>query len=264
MSVTARIVARSEVDHETRGRIAEFEARYDTPFDHFVQFDRALLASLHLPIHLPASVSVAAHGDPTVLDNMAHLTRIANMPEQSPGDQADYLDALVGIYGSLAVDVRQATADTDTCVVAPQREGRLLAERLGCLPRPRQGWTPQAKRISTPHGLLVALDSALPSDNADTVVLIDGVVATGVTLMAIMQLCVAPNTDVHLFTCHSTPEGAAALVRFAAGLGARFSMHVGDVSGVLNDKFYAVSDMQSGQLILGDVGDTISHLETPQ
>jgi hypothetical protein len=73
-----------------------------------------------------------------------------------------------------------------------------------------------------------------------------------------MQLTVRPGADVEIFTCHSTQQGALALARYAELLQVSLTLHVGHVSGALNGKFYAVRPDAPEQLVLGDVGDTIS------
>ena len=93
-------------------------------------------------------------------------------------------------------------------------------------------------------------------------VVIDGVVASGVTLMAIVRLAARTGAVVDVLTCHSTHEGALALARWADRLGVTLTLHVGHVSGALNHKYYAVDPDARDRLVLGDVGDTISPLVT--
>jgi hypothetical protein len=124
------------------------------------------------------------------------------------------------------------------------------------MPR-RQGWTPQVKRMPAASGLLVGVDHRLPT-RTDRLVIVDGVVASGVTLMAVMHLAARPGTVVEVFTCHATAEGALALARYAAQLKVSLTLHVGQVSGILNEKFYSVDSTDQATLLLGDIGDTIS------
>jgi hypothetical protein len=253
---TARLLDRPGLPPDARRTVEEFEKEHDTYFSHLVQFDPQLLELLHAPGSLPENVRVASVGHPGVADRMATVTAVANLPDQRDADRSQYLQALLDIYGMLPVQAAHSASESGTAVVAPEREGRILAERLGVLPG-RQGWTPQAKRMPVAGGLLVGVDEWLPSQ-ADRLVIVDGVVASGVTLMAMMQLTIRPGAVVEIFTCHSTQQGALALARYAEQLDVALTLHVGHVSGALNGKFYAVEPDAPERVLLGDVGDTIS------
>ncbi|WP_432142388.1 hypothetical protein [Streptomyces sp. bgisy084] len=253
---TAHLLDRPGLPPEARRTVDDFEKEHDTYFSHLVHFGPELLESLHTPGPLPGNISVASAVRPDVTERMATVTAVANLPHQQHADRTRYLQALLDIYGMLPVPPAHRASAWGTTVIAPEREGRILAERLGVMPQ-RQGWTPQAKRMPVGGGLLVGVDEWLPSQ-ADRLVIIDGVVASGVTLMALMQLTVRPGADVEIFTCHSTQQGALALARYAEQLQVSLTLHVGQVSGALNEKFYAVRPDAPEQVVLGDVGDTIS------
>ncbi|MFF9177116.1 phosphoribosyltransferase [Streptomyces sp. NPDC014793] len=253
---TARLLDRTELPLQARQTVDDFEKEHATYFSHLVHFDPHLLESLHAPGALPDNVRVASSGDPAVIERMAEVTAVANLPEQRDADRGRYLRALLDIYGMLPVQARDRASLPETTVIAPEREGRILAESLGVLPRKR-GWTPQAKRMPVAGGLLVGLDEWLPS-RAARLVVVDGVVASGVTLMAILRLACEAGAEVEVFTCHSTRQGALALARYAEELEVSLTLHVGHVSGALNGKFYAVRPDAPDQVLLGDVGDTIS------
>ncbi|WCD89845.1 hypothetical protein KPP03845_106269 [Streptomyces xanthophaeus] len=257
---TAHLLDRPGLLPEARRTVEDYEKEHDTRFSHLVHFAPGTLETLHAPGPLPPNVRVASDTLPEVVERMATVTEVANLPAQSDADRARYLRALLDIYGLLPVRVRDRVTAPGTAVVAPEREGRILAERLGVLPQQRS-WTPQAKRIPLEGGLLVGVDERLPSP-ADRLVIVDGVVASGVTLMAMMRLTVRPGAAVEIFTCHSTRQGALALARYAEQLQVSLTLHVGHVSGELNGKFYAVAPDAPGQLLLGDVGDTISPVAT--
>lgn len=253
----ATVIDRVDGDADLLAAAAAYEQRFDTTFATFVFFDAALLADLHAEGPLPGTVVQASATDPAVADHVDALTRVANLATQSADDQARYLHTLEEIYGRLAASPVMACQGADL-VIAPQREGRILAERLGCLPGAAPAWAPQAKRIAVRGGLLVGFDSRPPATVDGRLAVIDGVVASGVTLMAALHLAAAPGARVDIFTCHSTTAGALALARYADRLRYATTVHVGHVSGVLNDRFYAVDPVDPARLVLGDVGDTIS------
>ncbi|NEY30690.1 hypothetical protein GTU99_00470 [Streptomyces sp. PRKS01-65] len=253
---TARLLDRAALPPHVRHTVDDFESKHDTCFSHLVHFDPRTLESLHAPGALPDNVRVASAGRPAVTERMAAVTAVANLPRQRDADRDRYLRALLDIYGMLPVHARERASVPGTTVIAPEREGRILAERLGVLPR-AHGWTPQAKRMPAAGGLLVGVDERLPAQ-VDRLVIVDGVVASGVTLMAMLHLTLRPGADVEIFTCHSTEQGALALARCAGQLGVTLTLHVGHVSGALNGTFYAVEPDAPDRVLLGDVGDTIS------
>ncbi|MGW1590178.1 MFS transporter [Streptomyces sp. NPDC002386] len=93
-----------------------------------------VLESLHAPGALPDTVRVASSGDPAVIERMAEVTAVANLPEQRDADRGRCLRALLDIYGMLPVQARDRASLPETTVIAPEREGRILAESLGVLP----------------------------------------------------------------------------------------------------------------------------------
>lgn len=253
---SALLVERSGLTTDALHTVERYEKQYGTRFHHLMQFGRQALKSLHAPDVLPAAVRVASESRPAVTDRMATVTAVANLSEPSEHDRLDYLRALLDIYAMLPAQAAESASAPDAVVLAPEREGRTLAELLGAGPEERC-WTPQAKRMPADGGLLVGVDGRLP-DPAGRLVIIDGVVASGVTLMAMMQLAAAPGATVEVFTCHATAEGALALARYARELGLSLTLHAGHVSGLLNNKFYTVEPDARTTLVLGDIGDIIS------
>lgn len=232
--------------------------RFDTSFASLTHFGADLLAALHAPADAaePGPV-VASATDPAVVAELDLITAVANLPTQTATDRTAYRDALLRIYRRLPVDLAALAAD-DTLCVGPLREGRQLAEDLGCLPAGRD-LAPSAKRISYHDGILVGLSALPPQVPQRSCLIIDGVVASGATVMAIIQELPPTVREVILVAAHTTAAGGTALYRYAAALGRQFHMVVGHVSGVLNDHFYAVTP-DDGRVVLGDVGDTISGL----
>lgn len=243
-------------DAELLEAASAYEQRFGICFDTFVFFGADLLADLHTEGPLPPETVQVSAADEQMAASMETITQVANLPQQTDRDRTRYLQALEDIYDRLAASPVDAAQAADL-VIAPQREGYILAERLGCLPA-KASWVPQAKRIAVRGGLMVGFDIHPAQPVAGRVAVIDGVIASGATLMAALQLAVAPGAGVEVFTCHSTAAGALGLARYATRLGQQLTLHVGHVSGRLNDRFYAVDPADPGRLVLGDVGDTIS------
>lgn len=236
---------------------AAYERRFNTRFDAFVFFDADLLTGLHAPGPPPGAVVPASAVDGQVIDRMKTITAVANLAEQTDGDRVRYLRALEEIFDRLADSPAAAAAEAEL-VVAPRREGLILAERIGCLPAPGGSWVPQAKRMAVDGGLMVGFDSLPTRRIGGRLAVVDGVIASGVTLMAALQLVAAPGATVDLFTCHATAAGVHALDRYARRLGVRLAPRVGHVSGRLNERFYTVEPEYGDRLVLGDIGDIIS------
>jgi hypothetical protein len=193
-----------------------------------------------------------------VVSDLDLITTVANLPEQSPADRRSYRDALVRIYRRLPVDLTDLSSGDVLCV-GPLREGKLLAETLGCLPAERS-LTPSAKRISYQDGILVGRSRIPASIPHGSALIVDGVVASGATVMALLQALPGTVEQVTLLTAQSTAAGMWALHRYGQLLNLRLRLVVGHVSGVLNHHFYAVDPQDRNRLVLGDVGDTISDI----
>lgn len=238
---------------------APYRTRFGSAFDTYTYFPRALLDELQQQgTGLPASVRLASATDPSVVTDIAEVTAIANRPVQTVTDRVAYRDALLRVYRKLPIDPVVAAAGEVLCI-APQREGRQLAEALGALPAHRS-LSPSAKRISYERGIVVAMSRIVVPDWAHDCLLIDGVVASGATVMALLHALRGTVERVRLLTAQSTAAGVWAIDRYAAALGISCEIVVGHVSGVLNDGFYAVDPHDAGRVLLGDVGDTISDL----
>jgi adenine/guanine phosphoribosyltransferase-like PRPP-binding protein len=255
-------VTREECPAALSRRVKDYEEQFSTQFARVVIFDIETLHELHRPGTLSSTVvHEASATDRQVTATMDDLTDIANTASQADGDRRRYLESLQHLLTGLG-RTPLGSSDEATTVIAPRREGAILAERLGFLDQ-RPSWTPQAKRIHLGDGLAVGLDEHLPTDAKQHIVLIDGVVASGATILAILSLIAAPGATVEVLTCHGTREGILALTRYAELLQIRLTIRVGHVSGVLNDHFYAVDPQDPQRLILGDIGDTIGPICSP-
>lgn len=264
-TMTDRPVAERLAEHHTaqdapRAWLAAAEPyrlRFGHEFATFTHFTPDLLASLgRHPV--TEGLLVAADDDPSAVDDLAEATAIANLPEQTVADRTAYRDALLRLYRKLPLRARDVTGGEVLCV-GPEREGRQLAQDLGALPRGRS-LTPSAKRVPFDGGILVGM-SALPGRTAYRhCVIIDGVVASGATVMALMQALPRGVERVTLLTAQSTSAGARSILRYGELLGLRAQVVAGVVSGVLDSRFYAHDEHDPDRLVLGDVGDTISGL----
>jgi putative hydrolases of HD superfamily len=116
---------------------------------------------------------------------------------------------------------------------------------------------PSAKRMAYEGGLLVGLDfDEVTPGRYRRCVIVDGAIASGVTLMALIHRLQPSIREFHVFSAHATQSSLRALARFGAWIGVEIDIVVGHVSGRLNEKYYAVED--DGRLVVGDLGDMIS------
>ncbi len=239
----------------------KYQLRFGTKFAAFAYFSRDLLENLqaHPGDGLPPGVCVASGQDPSIVRDMAEISMIANVAHQTPAQRSAYRDALVRIYRKMPVDAVELSTDPRLLCVGPEREGRQLAEVLGCLPSERSS-TPSAKRIPFRGGILVGTSEPPLTDGRDGALIIDGVVASGSTVMALLTQMHESISKATLLTAHSTAAGVWALHRYAELLGLEFDLVVGHVSGILDRGFYATDEKVPGKLVLGDIGDTISDL----
>lgn len=241
-----------------RESAAPYRTRFDTDFASLTYFSGALLEVLQAhdgPADLPPGLRVASAHDPSVLTDMAEITRIANLRSQSAADRTAYLGALLRMYAKLPVNAAER-ASGDVLCVGPEREGRRLAEILGCLPAGRS-ITPSAKRIAHENGILVGLSEVPATTPHRECLVVDGVVASGATVMALLQALPRTIERVTLLTAQSTAAGMWAVHRYARLLGFDCELVAGHISGVLNGSFYATDDQHPDRVLLGDVGDTI-------
>jgi uracil phosphoribosyltransferase len=93
----------------------------------------------------------------------------------------------------------------------------------------------------------------------DRVEIIDGAIASGATLMTVMECMTASTRVFDIYSVHATAEGLRALSSFARIRKLDLTMFIGHVTAGLNDHFYAI-DSGGSRLVVGDLGDTISDL----
>ena len=236
----------------------QYQKKFDTAFRTLTHVPAATLRWLHAEDgEVPrARVLVASTRDSAVRNAMGVLGYIANQAEPSVEERRTYFEMLQTIYGRLPQRPQDLAAQEDTLCLGPQREGRILASALGCLPAGRH-LIPSAKRMAYEGGLLVGLDfDVVAPGRYRRCVIIDGAIASGVTLMALMHRLRPSIRAFHVFSAHATQSSLRALARFGAWIGVEMDVVVGHVSGRLNEKYYAVED--DGRLVVGDLGDMIS------
>jgi hypothetical protein len=250
----ATLIERSALDATLNPTVERYEQTFGVGFELVAHFDADLLHDLHVDGPGPARLQVASSNDTRALACIERITDIANR-SQTDDDRREYLRMLEDIYATFLTDPAAAAGEADL-VISPRREGLLLADRIGCTPNPRV-WAPHQKRMGIDDGMLVGIDGAPDHAVGGRIVAIDGAIASGVTLMAALQLAARPGATVEVFSCHGTAAGIAAVDRYADRLGVTASFHVGHISGQLNDHYYAVDPPDSGRVVLGDIGDTI-------
>ena len=95
----------------------------------------------------------------------------------------------------------------------------------------------------------------------ESCVLIDGAIASGITVIALMAKLSKTISHFEILSVHGTIEGIRAILRCADQLNVNISVKVGHLSGVLNSEYYAVSADGQSTLQVGDLGDTIANLQ---
>ena len=255
---------RLEASPEMQAAAAIFEKRFSVEFGTLTHMSEATLADLHRPPSngpdLLESVSVASASDPSVLADIGVLTEVANNPGASVPDRRRYFDALRSIYSKLPRNPGQDREDPNTLFVGIEREGRILAESLDCLPE-GHSIRPHAKRIWLDDGLLVGFTGIPPLPTFGHCTVIDGAVASGSTLIALMEHLQALVRSFHIYSAHAAWEGLRAITRYAAATGLDVEITVGHVTRGINSHYYAIMPDNHSRVVVGDLGDTISGLE---
>ncbi len=261
MTPVPEIQSRESAPPPIDSALAEFEARYSIHFARYALYSKAFLEELH---HAPTAtdaktrVQVATERNPALLHHFAIFSEVANAEEPSAELRGRYFDGLRAIYATLDQTPARFLADSGVAFVAPEREGRILAQKMGWQPAGRS-FHPNAKRIPYEGGLLVGLTEFHAERRFDRVEIIDGAIASGSTLMAVME-CMATSSRVFdIYSVHATAEGLRALSGFARIRKLDLTVFVGHVTAGLDDHYYA-TDSDSSRLVVGDLGDTISDL----
>lgn len=246
------LMTREELTQGMLSVVAKYERRFGIRFSRFVLMTRAVLRCYAVVQRPERAAQITIGAGPSVGEHIERIMLIANRITITREEREVYRESLEQIYRALPTHTI-----TDALVIAPQREGAILARRLGWLAN--RHLCPNLKRMPFDGGLLMGCDSELEGAERQTVHLVDGALATGATAITVLAIC-RPLTAT-VFCAHATVEGLTALVRFAAEIGTELSCVVGEVSGVLNDRFYAVMPEAPDQVRVGDLGDMIAPLE---
>ena len=261
MTPVPKVQSRESAPPPIDAALAGFEARFDIRFARYALYSKSFLEELH---HAPAAtdakprIQVATERHPALLHHFAVFSEVANAEEPSAELRCRYFDGLRAIYGTLDQTPARFLADSGVAFVAPEREGRILAQKMGWQPDGRS-FHPNAKRIRYEGGLLVGLTEFQVERHFDRVEIIDGAIASGATLMAVMDCMAASSRIFDIYSVHATTEGLRALSGFARIRKLDLTVFVGHVTAGLNDHYYA-TDSDSSRLVVGDLGDTISDL----
>ena len=239
---------------EDMSKVTEvYEARFDTHFETLTVLTGENLTK-RADSRLFAGVVSELPGTEWSDSVFSELQHIANL-DSSTAEGERFKQLLVEVYRRL--DNTDVVSDDATLVVAPQREGAALAKALGWL-TPNKSVTPEEKRIPFGDGLLVGL-AGLPQNLSEfsRIVIVDGAVASGATVMAIIdQLGAAGLKDFRLLSVHGTEAGISNIIRLVLDWDATIRISIGRISGVLDDDFYAMEPTSGAQLV-GDLGDRI-------
>lgn len=242
-----------------RAAAEAFQVRFGIAFKTLTHLSANTLSAMHVrgddESSLMRNVYVASEHDPDVLGQIGVLTRIANLDAPSFSDRAEYFAALQAVYRRLE---KRVPTEDGRLLVAPEREGRILAEALGWLRSPHD-LAPHAKRIPYEHGLLVGISDCAISERPRHLVCVDGAIASGATMLALLELLAKPGVPVEIYSVHAAQEGLRAILRFAAERGLSIRIHVGHVTEGLCEKFYAV-EAGGRRLVVGDLGDMIDRV----
>ncbi len=235
--------------------VRKYERQFALKFDAFTYFSAETLGELHAPDLAEVLEASLALADTASIEAAADiLSRVANSSKPSPEARREYLGALLEIYRSLPESPVPSDRDHETYFVGVEREGRILGEQLHWLGGERS-MRVHAKRMRVNGGLLVGLAGAPAPRECKRLVIVDGAIASGATLIAIIDKLSCAN--VHIYSAHAALEGARALSRFAASRSMALRISAGFVTGGLNQRYYAHHE---GRPVVGDLGDTIAEL----
>jgi uracil phosphoribosyltransferase len=263
MTSVPQIQERKAASPEIDAALAEFESRFGILFTRFVVYSEAFLNELHQTSSLEsemARVQVATNRNPELLRHFKIFSDVANAKNATAGARHRYFESLRAIYAALIQSPARFLNNARIAFVAPEREGRILAQTMGWLPLDHS-FHPDAKRIPFEGGLVVGLNDLDTKQRFERVDIVDGAIASGATSMAVME-CLANSSRVFdVYSVHATTEGLRAILSFGKLRGLDLTVNVGHVTTGLNRKYYAIeSDSSNARLIVGDLGDTISDL----
>lgn len=240
------------------------EDQFRIRFESFTVFPQATLSLLHSPEgaeDISEKVTIVSASDASILSQIQVLSEVANCSGTTLDRRRRYYEGLKMIYSKLPFDYREKSQDAKTLFVGIEREGRILAEAMGCLPL-GHSVCPHAKRVPFEGGLEIGITGIPELPHFAQAVIIDGAIASGATLIAMIGKLRHVVSSFHILSAHATWEGLRAICRYCAAEGLEIQIQVGHATTGINDHFYAVQSDDAGKLVVGDLGDTISDLES--
>ena len=255
---------RSNAPKEMVTAAKKYERRFEIHFATLTYFSKSLLNELHRPerdpTDVPDNVIVASRSDKTILDDVKALSNVANSgPSITIAQRRHYFGALKRIYSKLPSDPMVYARDEHVLCVGIEREGRILAESMGWLPR-GHNLHPHAKRVPYEEGLLVGLSDIAVTQSYAKCIIVDGAIASGATIISTIERLRPVISSFNIYSVHSPFEGLRALSRYAAATGIELQIAVGHATTGINSHFYAIDPTDSAKVVVGDLGDTISDL----
>lgn len=211
----------------------------------------------------------ADHAD-AVVPHYEVFRRIANLERPlTTRERQEYLDSLLAIYRLMSdsgCGPERFLDDEQALFVGPEREGCILAKQMGWNPDPPVRFkNPDAKRIPNgDDGLIVGLnDLDLGGRPFQRAILIDGAIASGATLIAVMKSLRETIGEFYIYCIHTTRQALNAVKSYSARHNLAIHVVAGKVTTSLSSKYYAnYWDEDEGRMRyeVGDLGDTIAPL----
>jgi hypothetical protein len=253
---------RFEAPQEMQLAAEQYEKKFGVKFDSLTFLSESLLRELHRvesKSELPGNIEIASESDSTILADIEELSSVANSASTDASQRGHYFATLKAIYKKLKSNPEPSIQDEDILFVGIEREGRILAKSLGWLPS--KGLHPHAKRIPFEGGLLVGLSEIPDLEAYFKAIIIDGAIASGATIISIIDKLRPLISSFSVYSVHATYEGLNAINRYCEKTGLNISITVGHATHGLNKKFYAVDSINTKMMVVGDLGDTISEFD---
>jgi hypothetical protein len=254
---------RSDAPKEMMAAAELYEQRFEIQFATLTYFSKKLLSELHRAERdasdVPSNVSIASRTDKTILDDIRELSRIANRDSITLAERKRYFSALKRIYGRLPSGPSEPSRDERTLCVGIEREGRILAESMGWLPK-GHNLHPHAKRVPYAGGLLIGLSDFTTLHSYSSCLIIDGAIASGATIISTIEKLRSSVPSFRIYSVHSPYEGIHAITRYGLSSGLDLRLTIGHATAGINSHFYAVDPDDPNRVVVGDLGDTISDL----
>ena len=259
------------LDPDQSRKVEHYQERFGIRFTQFKAFSRERFAELHsfAEQNDKYSETILSTSNSDVQTHFAVFEKIANDRHPTDLQRLRYRQELLWVYKAIEDSghgPETLVQNSNTLVVAPKREGYLLAKAMKWLPEGRDA-APDAKRIpdgKNGDGLLVALNDFHVPENCSQAVLIDGAVASGATLLAIMEVLRNQIKEFHIYCVHSTREALNAFNAYSAHHNLTIPVVAGHVTTGLSGHYYAtMADKDNParkRLVVGDLGDTIDNL----